>query len=546
MTAGGVAGGELESGDETPRESEFWRFALLIVGLVLVVLCLTSIILAWTEGSKTSKTTPSTLTATISHTTTTNGSGSKPSSSNSTTKTIADGGPLVETTNSPPSEGLLLGTLGMGLILVLVAAFYWRIKSIAFPGGAGLVLSDKERAQIVEKVADIARPGADPADIAQATLVALELAQANKLSEKGHLPEKAIERAVEKGLATTGMASTPTRAGTRSRLFNVVLGPRSAAHKATRPLTTVAGDGAESTPPPASSESASAPASVPRADWNLIAGAGRTIADLVFVNRYVGEQDAWAHSDIANIDRALEAAMSDQTLQSVIAQYYVGSITSRMLPSKQVRMFLPATVYKDTVEQLVSELHAEGVLAGEDPASSVINVMLPEGVLLSDDFSAGFQPPAGSESAYLRRKEATIKLEDGDAAGSRDGLAGYHGSVHLGGGMTIYYAVGVYSKGDNGIVAFEEPWKNVVATFYHELNEVRTDPDVEDVNRTGDEAWLGWYSQQGQGEIGDLPINSCGGDVSLIFKEVPLADGSGVVPIQLMWSNQADGPAESA
>ena len=99
-------------------------------------------------------------------------------------------------------------------------------------------------------------------------------------------------------------------------------------------------------------------------------------------------------------------------------------------------------------------------------------------------------------------------------------------------------------KGDNGIAAFPESWKNVVATFYHELNEARTDAAVEDVNSTGNDGLLGWYSQTGQGEIGDLPINEAS-DLSLVFLEVPLADGSGTVPIQLMWSNAAGGPARS-
>jgi hypothetical protein len=31
-----------------------------------------------------------------------------------------------------------------------------------------------------------------------------------------------------------------------------------------------------------------------------------------------------------------------------------------------------------------------------------------------------------------------------------------------------------------------------------------------------------------------------------VFKEVALADGSGTVPIQLMWSNAASGPAAVA
>ena len=37
----------------------------------------------------------------------------------------------------------------------------------------------------------------------------------------------------------------------------------------------------------------------------------------------------------------------------------------------------------------------------------------------------------------------------------------------------------------NGIPVFDRPWKNVVATLYHELNEARTDADVEDAIRAG-------------------------------------------------------------
>jgi hypothetical protein len=67
----------------------------------------------------------------------------------------------------------------------------------------------------------------------------------------------------------------------------------------------------------------------------------------------------------------------------------------------------------------------------------------------------------------------------------------------------------VYSEGQNGIVALSEPWKNVVATFYHELCEARRNPDVEDVIRSGNEKQLGWYSNKG-GEIGDIPMSLAG------------------------------------
>jgi hypothetical protein len=322
------------------------------------------------------------------------------------------------------------------------------------------------------------------------------------------------------------------------RRLNVVLGPDSAAHRKVAPAT------------PAPSEAAPdanlAEGFQPQPGWNLRDFSGKTISDLTFVNRYVDGVAAWRQSDMQNIDHALQAALTDAALQSLIAQYFNGPISSAMLPSAVSGAAVGATVYKDTVEQLATQMHAEGALGEADPASSVINVMLPKGVVLSDDFSPGYKPPAGGEEKYERRRKGTIKLDPDDAADSRNGLGGYHGSIHVEGAITIYYAVGVYSEGANGIAAFDEPWKNVVGTFYHELNEARTDAAVEDVNANNNDNLLGWYSEAGQGEIGDLPINGCGGNLGLVFKEVPLADGSGTVPIQIMWSNESDGPAVSA
>jgi hypothetical protein len=128
-------------------------------------------------------------------------------------------------------------------------------------------------------------------------------------------------------------------------------------------------------------------------------------------------------------------------------------------------------------------------------------------------------------------------------------LQQYYEPVHVapdgtayGAGPAVYYAVGVYSEEGNGIPVFDQPWKNVTATFYHELNEARTDPDVEDAIRTGDSSRLGWYSAQ-DGEIGDVPVRETGTSLALVFTEIELADGSGAVPVQLMWSNKDDGPA---
>ncbi|MEV7028287.1 hypothetical protein, partial [Kitasatospora sp. NPDC093558] len=209
----------------------------------------------------------------------------------------------------------------------------------------------------------------------------------------------------------------------------------------------------------------------------------------------------------------------------MIAQCYKGPVTSTMLPSHVVEGAgqLGPRFFKDDAEALALHLLSTGVLGTSDPGQSVIDMMLPRGVILVDDFSPGFQPRAGGEEEHGRRSRALIKIDD-DSGDSIQGLGGYHGSVHVRKGgqhVTAYYAVGVFSDGDNGIPAFgggDKAWANVVATFYHELNEARTDPDVEDAVRTNDGAMIGWYSETGKGEIGDLPINEVESDLTRVFR----------------------------
>ena len=146
---------------------------------------------------------------------------------------------------------------------------------------------------------------------------------------------------------------------------------------------------------------------------------------------------------------------------------------------------------------------------------------------------------------------SSVQLFDADGNDSHNGLGGYHGSHDCtdahGNVTTVYYAVGVYSDVQNnvtnGIVAFDAPWKNVVATFYHEINEFRTDPDVERANDLHNTRLLGWYSDS-YGEIGDIPILEAGTNLGKVFLEVELTDGSGTVPIQLMYSNRDHGPSD--
>jgi hypothetical protein len=239
---------------------------------------------------------------------------------------------------------------------------------------------------------------------------------------------------------------------------------------------------------------------------------GRTIPRLTFANVHLG---GWEPRQSQLLDAAIAAAMADRRLNNVLAQYFPGQTVGSRFAGSRTIPDVPESLDQGAVETLVERLVSEGVLAGLDRTSTALCLLLPPGTI----------------------------LRHGDVT-SEHGLGGYHGSVHVHHGGAVYYAVAVYSAGGNGIVAFGEPWKNVCATLYHELQEVRTDPDVEDAIRGGtqsSERLLGWYSPRG-GEIGDIPMAAARGDLSNVMVEVPLADGSGRVPVQLMWSNAVGGP----
>jgi hypothetical protein len=271
---------------------------------------------------------------------------------------------------------------------------------------------------------------------------------------------------------------------------------------------------------------------------------GRTIEGLTFTNVYLGGPDAWNSDDVTAIDTSLAAAMEDPHLNNVIAQYYPdGKPTTAFKPSRTLKGPLPHRVFRDTIEGFVAGLDQHNALSGFDLASTVFCFMLPKGVVLVDGTAAGGAVTHDEDDD----DSPNVALRDDDAVDSRHGLGGYHGSIHPKRGSktdTVYYAVGVYSEGANGIPAFDAPWKSVCATFYHELNEARTDPDVEDAIRAGDTAkgndFIGWYSPRG-GEIGDIPMEEAGANLGSVMVEAPLVAG-GTAPIQLMWSNAVGGP----
>ena len=278
-----------------------------------------------------------------------------------------------------------------------------------------------------------------------------------------------------------------------------------------------------------------APGLPPTPAHDLIYHGGKTIPALTFTNFYIAG-DSWQASDIQNIDWALAAAMTEPTLNNVMAQYFSAVPTSKFMSSQKLPGSGPANFSQGDVEQLVSQLSGQGKFSGFDLSSTVFNFMLPRGTVLNDDAL-----PGGIQGGH-RVEDRRRGVPEEEEADSRHGLGGYHGSV-LVGGKAIYYAIGVYSEAangqTNGIPVFDAPWKNVVATFYHELNEARTDPDVEQVINGGPSSLLGWTSRQGE-ECGDFPVFEAN-PLTEVFQEVPVAGGK-TVPVQFQYSNDDHGP----
>lgn len=308
------------------------------------------------------------------------------------------------------------------------------------------------------------------------------------------------------------------------------------------------GSDAEKLRKPPSARRAPAPDEIvpgfpPTPEHDLKFRGGRTIAKLSFLNLFVGGAASWSQSDVDSINHALAGAMSDPSLNNVMCQYFSNQpITTTFLGSHFVGVKRPKLVTETAAKKLVTQLFKGGQLAGLDFPNTVVNLMLPSGTVLTDG-----KGPGRDHKSEEREPPRPAGTPEDEAASSLAGLGGYHGSVDVG-ATRIYYAVGVYSQKlangkENGIAVFDAPWKSVVATFYHELNEARTDPDVDqaiETNKT--DGVIGWNSDDGE-ECGDFPVFEAGdlGSLSLVFQEVSLTSG-GSAPVQFQYSDAVHGP----
>lgn len=256
---------------------------------------------------------------------------------------------------------------------------------------------------------------------------------------------------------------------------------------------------------------------------DLIFFGGKVVPQMEFQNIYLGGLASWTDEDVSSIDTAILRAMRQKPLNNVVSQYFPGAkLDCDMRTSFVVDEAKPKRLDEPDVQAQVIAMYDGGLLKKSSLGSCLFNLILPAGTVLK----------LGSSS-------------------SLNGLGGFHGSVHLqraGKRVTLYYSANVYSEflpdgRENGIVVFNRPWKNVVGTLYHELNEFRTDADVNDAIAKDDNDFLGWMSRSGQ-EIGDQPIFAAGGagDLRLVFKEVRDPPRKLRLPVQFMYSNVAHGP----
>jgi hypothetical protein len=295
---------------------------------------------------------------------------------------------------------------------------------------------------------------------------------------------------------------------------------------------------------PRTAADALAPGFSPTPEHDLKFRGGRTIPHLKYLNFFVGSQASWQQSDVDNINSALATAMSDSKLNNVMRQYFSNQeISTEFLGSHFLGSKRPRLVTQASIEKLVRDLFAGGQLSGLDFPSTVVNFMLPSGTQLTDGQGPG---KAGADRDDDNRADRPAGTPEREEASSLEGLGGYHGSVDIN-GQRVYYSVGAYSQilpngQENGIAVFDLPWKNVVATFYHELNEARTDPDVAvAIEQNQVDGIIGWNSDDGE-ECGDFPVFEAGslGDLKLVFQEVSVAGGT--VPVQFQYSDAVHGP----
>ena len=84
----------------------------------------------------------------------------------------------------------------------------------------------------------------------------------------------------------------------------------------------------------------------------MVYNGGKTIANLTFTNLYIAGDTAWDPADRTAIDSALSAAMSDQNLNNVVAQYFPGqTVLTTFVPSTNISIPAPSVFCREMLRR---------------------------------------------------------------------------------------------------------------------------------------------------------------------------------------------------
>ena len=235
------------------------------------------------------------------------------------------------------------------------------------------------------------------------------------------------------------------------------------------------------------------------------------------------------------LETALTAALSDPTLNGVFDQYLApgqtGPATATTAGNRAiVAMDWPAVLTRDDLHKIAQGLLTNGRLPKTGLDSYALALILPPGTILIDPRDA--------------------------VQSSAKGLASIHGTFHLtdqGNAVSVYFCAAVWSDGTNGVSvpAFQAnaawlPWENTCAALYHEMAELRTNPNVDDApddDSAPPENRLGWTVRfKGKWlELPDMPVLWAEDLPQKVFCKGSVG-GVDNVPIQVLWSKQHVAP----
>ena len=169
--------------------------------------------------------------------------------------------------------------------------------------------------------------------------------------------------------------------------------------------------------------------------------------------------------------------------------------------------------------------------------------MLPRGVILVDGFSPGFQPGGGTEAEHDRRLRAVVKV-DGKTPTPGTAWAGTTGSAHAPGVALARPSItpsACTPRPGTALPSSTSPgrtWRRTCTT-----SSTRPGPTRTWKTPSGPATAPGWLVLGPGRRDRRYPAHGPRASLALAFTEIDLADGSGAVPVQLMWSNKDNGPA---